>query len=291
MEKMLRLGKDYKGILGAAIGDISGSIINNHPSKKPTTIEEAKLFEDASQIGAATVMTAAIADGLRRSGEVEVSQLLKSWAKKYPHIDYGKKIGKYLFDEKAYECDSNNCSAAARISPVPYYVFSNDTALQYALTFASTSHAGTDGMLGAMFVSQFIYAAFHDAAKQELHSLACGFCDHESWDYEEMKSYKGKGKSDVYRTIPQALWAFFHSDSFEECLRLCHTIGQDTSNLCAIACSFAEAYYKEIPEWIVKEAQKRLPEDIKEALESVPTDGKPVDLSKLKLQASFVAPK
>ena len=35
--------------------------------------------------------------------------------------------------------------------------------------------------------------------------------------------------------------------------------------------AMAEAYYKEIPESIVREAQARLPKDIREALESVPT--------------------
>ena len=60
-----------------------------------------------------------------------------------------------------------------------------------------------------------------------------------------------------------------HSDSFDDCLRLCLSIRWDADTLAAIACPIAEAYYEEIPEEYLIEAQKRLPQDIKDVLESV----------------------
>ena len=70
-------------------------------------------------------------------------------------------------------------------------------------------------------------------------------------------------------TVPQALWCFLHSDSFDDCMRLCLSIRWDADTMAAIACPIAEAYYKEIPEEYLIEAKKRLPEDIKTVLESV----------------------
>ena len=45
---MAKFGKDYKGILGAAIGDISGSVIEFRPTLKPKTKEEAILLEKST---------------------------------------------------------------------------------------------------------------------------------------------------------------------------------------------------------------------------------------------------
>ena len=86
-----------------------------------------------------------------------------------------------------------------------------------------------------------------------------------------MKAFQGHGREICQVTVPQALWCFFHSESFEDCLRTALTIGWDADTLADIACALAEAYYKEIPDFIVFEAQARLPKDIKEVLESVPT--------------------
>ena len=73
MNKMLRLGKDYKGILGAAIGDISGSYIEFRPSEKSKAKEKAVLFHEGCTFTDDTVMTAAIADCLKKNGKEDIN--------------------------------------------------------------------------------------------------------------------------------------------------------------------------------------------------------------------------
>ena len=51
------------------------------------------------------------------------------------------------------------------------------------------------------------------------------------------------GKEICQVTVPQALWCFLHSDSFDDCLRLCLSIRWDADTLAAIALPIAEAYY------------------------------------------------
>lgn len=60
-------------------------------------------------------------------------------------------------------------------------------------------------------------------------------------------------------TVPQAITAFLESTDFENCIRLGVSLGGDSDTLTCIACGIAEAYYKEIPKWIVDEVWKRLP--------------------------------
>ena len=44
-------------------------------------------------------------------------------------------------------------------------------------------------------------------------------------------------------TVPQAMQAFFESDSFEDTVRNAISIGGDSDTLCAICGAVAEAYY------------------------------------------------
>ncbi len=268
---MARLGKDYKGILGAAIGDISGSYIEFNGNLKPKTKEEAVLFVPQCYATDDTVMTVAIADNLRNPGKYTVEESLKHWAKEYPNAGYGTRFLGWVFLGKDLPGDSYGNGSAMRTSPVAYFASSEEEAIEFARKCALPSHGHPEGIKGAVVVTQVIYRALHGASKEELHAFASTQYDFEKLDYEAMKAYTGHGEEICQVTIPQALWAFFHSDSFEDCLRLCHTIGWDADTLAAIACSIAEAYYKEIPDEIVKQAQGFLPKDLREVLESVPT--------------------
>ncbi len=48
---------------------------------------------------------------------------------------------------------------------------------------------------------------------------------------------------------------------YENAIRLAISLGGDADTMAAIAGGIAEAYYKEIPSYIVDEVQKRLPQE------------------------------
>lgn len=64
------------------------------------------------------------------------------------------------------------------------------------------------------------------------------------------------------KTVPEAIICFLESTDFENAIRNAISIGGDSDTLACITGGIAEAYYQEIPEWIIKEAIDRLPEDI-----------------------------
>ena len=274
MEKMLRLGKDYKGILGAAIGDVSGSYIEFRPKEKPKTLKDAVLFHEGCEFTDDTVMTAAVADCLRLNGKEDITVTLRKWGSQYPNAGYGGRFIHWLFDPSMGPYNSYGNGSAMRVSPVAYYAETEEEAVELSMIATSCTHGHHEGIKGAMVVTQIIYRALHGATKEELREYALTQYDFDSLEYEQMKSYMGHGEEICQVTVPQALWCFFHSNSFEDCLRTALTIGWDCDTLADIACAMAEAYYKEIPEWIVLETQKRLPKDIREALESVPVSAK-----------------
>ncbi|MBP5216440.1 MAG: ADP-ribosylglycohydrolase family protein, partial [Bacilli bacterium] len=116
-----------------------------------------------------------------------------------------------------------------------------------------------------------IYMALHGASREEIRAYASEHYDL-NLNYEDMMAELSHGDEICQVTVPQALWVFLHSDSFEDCLRLAIHIRWDADTLADIACALAEAYYKEIPDNILVETKKRLPKDILEALEAVEKD-------------------
>lgn len=58
----------------------------------------------------------------------------------------------------------------------------------------------------------------------------------------------------------------FAAIDFETAIRLVVSLGGDSDTLACITGGLAEAYYKEIPEEIVKEMWSRLPENLREIL-------------------------
>ena len=268
---MARLGKDYKGILGATVGDVSGSVIEFRPYMKPKKKEDAVLFGDQSEFTDDTVMTAAIADCLANDPKRDFAKYLRKWGREYPNAGYGGSFIHWLFDTTLGPYNSCGNGSAMRISAAAYFAENESQAVGIAREATLITHNHPEGVKGAVVMTRLIFKALHGTSKEELHEYASSEYDFESLDYEAMKAFQGHGQAICQVTVPQALWCFFHSDSFEDCLRTALTIGWDCDTLADIACALAEAYYKEIPDLVVFETQARLTNKIRAALESVPT--------------------
>ena len=52
-------------------------------------------------------------------------------------------------------------------------------------------------------------------------------------------------------SVPQAIFCFLESNSYEDCIKICIKIGGDCDTICCIAGGIAEAYYKYIPEYLI----------------------------------------
>jgi len=258
---------DYKGTYGATIGDIYGSYYEfKHGPKTPKQFIQ---IHDSSTFTDDTVLTAAIADYLAHKDEGKpVSFYLQKWARKYPGAGYGGRFASWIYqnDPKPYNSCGNG--SAMRVSAVAYYASSIEECEKLAIEVTECTHNHPEGIKGAVVIATCIYMALHGATRDEIREYAEKYYDL-NLDYEAMMAELSHGQEICQVTVPQALWCFLHSDSFDDCMRLCLSIRWDADTMAAIACPIAEAYYKEIPEEYLIEAKKRLPEDIKAVLESV----------------------
>ena len=61
-------------------------------------------------------------------------------------------------------------------------------------------------------------------------------------------------------TVPEAIYCFLISNSFEDCIRTTISIGGDCDTTAAISCAIAEAYYKpfDYNKWL-NDIKDRLP--------------------------------
>jgi len=252
-------------LLGAAIGDISGSTYEFDGKEKPSK-DKAVLFPEGSVFTDDTVMTCAIADTLKSGCREGCFQYLRKWMENYPKAGYGSSFEGLVLYGMSPRFESYGNGAAMRISPIAYFAKDESDCIELSHSMTRCSHPHPEGMKGAETVAVVIYRALHGCSKKELHEYASSKYDFESLSYEEMRKFHGHGEESCQITVPQALWCFFHSESFEDCLRTAISIGWDCDTLAAIACSIAEAYYDDIPQGIIHEAEKRLPFDIIEAL-------------------------
>lgn len=83
-----------------------------------------------------------------------------------------------------------------------------------------------------------------------------------SQSYDEIRLFYTYDES-CQGTVPQAIIAFLESVDFECCLCLAVSLGGDSDTLTCIAGGIAEAFYKDIPGWIVVEMWNRLSVDFK----------------------------
>lgn len=261
-------------MIGAIIGDIVGSIyeFDNHKSK------EFPLFKKESTFTDDTVMTVAVADFILddngNPGQPRFVSYLHKWYNLYPNESYGAKFGQWIkqFDTigfvayKPYNSYGNG--AAMRISPIADSIAGMASCMQNAKFVTEVFHNHPEGVRGAQAVAGLILLSRTEKDKATLRQYI-----EKEFGYDLVPTVGELRETYLYnetcqRTVPEAIICFLESTDFEDAIRNAISIGGDSDTLAAITGSIAEAYYQEIPEWILEETVCRLPQDIKAVLKS-----------------------
>ena len=67
-------------------------------------------------------------------------------------------------------------------------------------------------------------------------------------------------------SVPEAIIAFLESSDYESAIRMAIAYGGDADTQAAIAGGIAAAYYGTIPDYILMECLKRLPDEMKKVI-------------------------
>ena len=255
-------------MIGAIIGDVVGSRFefNNIDTKDFEFMTDRCCFTDD------TVMTCAVARALLRCDGnynylgFNTVMAMKGLGIKYPDAGYGGMFYNWLMgdDDKPYNSYGNG--SAMRVSAVGNVARTVEEAKELSYKVTAVTHNHPEGIKGAECVAVCMVLAKQGKSKEEIKEYV-----RENYGYEVDKTVdqwrKEIGGRHGYEicqvSLPEALSCFFESESFEDCIRNCISIGGDSDTLAAIAAAIAEAYYG-VPKELKRKIRDFLPEDLLE---------------------------
>lgn len=268
-------------MLGAIIGDVVGSyyevlevkeIKNGHRSYEERIKildQNTPLFTENSSVTDDSILTFAIYKAIKENKPYE--EMLKYYAKK--EIDLGKDMyGRSRFGKGFVEWVNGNTQgtsygngASMRISPVGYLFDTLEEVKQESYKATIPSHNHEESILCAEAVSTSIFLLRNGISKEELKEYIEKNYFKLDYDLEDLrKNYKFSSKS--INSVPQAIFTFLESTSFEETIRNAISIGGDTDTIACIAGSLAESYYG-VPQELLEQVKPYLKDYMKELLD------------------------
>lgn len=279
-------------MLGAVIGDIAGSVYEFSNTKD----YNFEMFPAESSFTDDTVMTMAVAEWALNNdiyADIEaqtkiLESIMVDMAKDVPCPmgGYGAGFHTWLFhperliDYRTGKPASGRCpynswgnGSAMRTSSIGWLYDDIDITLKVAETAASITHNHPEGIKGAQAVSAAIFMARNGVSKEDIKKYIAAKFNYNldlSWEYLH-DTYEWD--SSCQGTVPQAIVSFLASDNFESAIRRAISIGGDSDTLACITGSIAEAYYKNIPEYMVSKAMNLLPVRFKNVLQMMGEKG------------------
>lgn len=214
------------------------------------------LFTNESFFTDDTVLTVALADSILNV--IPYQEKLREYYKRYPDAGYGGMFHKWARSKYPKPYNSWGNGSAMRVSPVGWAYNDLETVLQKAKESAEVTHNHPVGIKGAQATAASIFLARTGISKSQIKEyIQKNFNYNLSFDLKELRKLYRFNES-CKDTVPQAIYTFLISDSFEDSIRKAIYIGGDSDTLACINGSIAEAFYGGVPEEIAKEVYKRI---------------------------------
>jgi len=243
-------------MIGAIAGDIIGSVYEFHR----TTITDFELFTAQSTFTDDTVLTVAVADCILHGKDY--ATVLKEYGCRYPYAGYGAMFHKWLGSSDCKPYNSYGNGSAMRVSPVGFAFDILDEVLAEAKRSAEVSHNHPEGIKGAQAVAAAIFLGRQRKSKKYIRSYiekTFKYDLHQTLD-EIRPDYRFD--ETCQGSVPQAIIAFLESSDYEDAVRKAVSLGGDADTIACITGGIAHAYYEDIPEYIIREARKRLNKEL-----------------------------
>ena len=256
-------------MIGAILGDMIGSPYEFDRSPKT---KEFPLFSKYSEFTDDSVMTVAVADALltamgRTDEEIKAAlvESMQKWGKKYPDAGYGGMFYRWLHSKQPEPYGSYGNGSAMRVSAAGWLFDTIEETRHVARLTAEVTHNHPEGIKGAEATASAIFMSRSGSSKEDIKAYIIqefGYdlsrtCDEIRPTYHHVESCQ--------QTVPEAITAFLEGTDFEDVIRTAVSLGGDCDTLTCIACGIAEAYY-DVPEEILLECKKRLPDDMLEVI-------------------------
>ena len=280
------LASKQRIMLGAIIGDTVGSAYEFQNTKD----YNFEFFTSESAYTDDSVMTMAVANWLLQDKEhtfqgLEDSMVFFAEKCPCPMGGYGTGFYYWLFHPTGLSPfdDQNGTSpyrsktgrhpygsfgngAAMRVSAVSWLFDTLEETERVAAISAAITHNHPEGIKGAQATAAAIFLARTGKSKDEIRDYiekTYGYDLHKTWEYwHPIYGWE----SSCQGTVPQAIICFLDSTCFEDAIRKAVSLGGDSDTLACITGGIAEAYYKDIPKWIVDRVVESFPDYFKQVL-------------------------
>ena len=138
--------------------------------------------------------------------------------------------------------------------------------LEEARKSAEITHNHPEGIKGAESTALAIFMAQKGASKEEIRKRISTEFEYDlSRTVDEIRP-NYKFEVSCAKSVPESIICFLDSDSFEDCIRNCISLGGDADTMGAIAGGIAEAYYG-VPKEIEEKINGYLSDEFLEMLE------------------------
>lgn len=206
-------------MIGAIIGDIVGSRFkwDNHRSK------EFELFTGDCFATDDSIMTLAIGKALMESendwndlGEQAV-RCMQEVGRPYPHCGYGGRFWDWMYSDHPKPYNSFGNGAAMRVSACGFVARSLEEAKALSKAVTEVTHNHPEGLKGAEATVVAIYMARIGSTIEEIRDVIDQEYYPINFTLDEIRDTYAFNET-CQDTVPQALEAFFESNSFEDAM-------------------------------------------------------------------------
>lgn len=233
-------------MIGAIVGDIVGSIYEFDNIKT----KDFEFFDQDCSYTDDTVMTIAVGKALKlwkRDGDIEkfkniLIDVMHDYGNMYDDCSFGEHFLYWILRRNRKPYNSYGNGSAMRVSPVAWFANSLEEVKTLAKATAEITHNHPEGIKGAVSTAVAIYLARVGKNKEEIRQYILENYYKIDFTIDSIRSTYVYDVS-CQGSVPQAMQAFFESESFEDCIRNAISIGGDSDTIAAIAGSIAEAYY------------------------------------------------
>jgi len=245
-------------MIGAIAGDIIGSVyeFDNIKTKDFPLFVRGCSFTDDS------VMTLALCEAILKSGDDKKDlsrnavSCMQEIGRMYPHCGFGGMFMRWVFSDDPEPYNSFGNGSAMRVSGAAYAGDTLEEVLDIAEKITEVTHNHPEGIKGAKATAATTFLARTGATKEEIRK-------HIEENYYRLDftldEIRPGYRFDVtcQGSVPQALEAFFESESYEDAIRNAVSIGGDSDTIGAITGAVAEAFYG-VPDEIRSRAESYL---------------------------------
>jgi ADP-ribosylglycohydrolase len=247
-------------MIGAIIGDVVGSVYETYSVKT----KDFPLFTDRSRFTDDTVLTIATAECVMYGKDF--AKNFREYARQYANKPYGASFRQWFLAEDAPPYNSYGNGSAMRVSPIGFLYKDIETVLAESKKSAEVTHNHPEGIKGAQAVASAVFLAKAGKTKTEIKDFVS-----EAFGYEldrKLADIRPIYDFDVtcQGSVPESIIAFLESTDFEDAIRNAVSLGGDSDTMACITGAIAEAYYKDIPTYMIEETKKRLNGDFLQIL-------------------------